>query len=91
MLAYLASEDPAFITRERADLSVGRGGGGFGGGRGAPTGRGAIQLGGAGGGRGAGGGGRGNNVDEKGWGTTCPKTPRFTNDSSRVTAPSARP
>jgi carboxypeptidase Q len=88
MLAYLASEDPSFITRERADVSAGRGGFG-GGGRGAPTGRGAIQLGG--GGRGAGGGGRGNNLDEKGWGTTCPKTPRFTSDSSRVTAPSIRP
>jgi hypothetical protein len=86
MLAYLASEDPAFITRDRADVAAGRGGGG---GRGAPTGRGAIQLGG--GGRGAGGGGRGNNLDEQGWGTTCPKTPRFTTDSSRVTAPSKRP
>ena len=91
MLAYLASEDPSFITRERADVSGGRGGFG-GGGRGAPTGRGAIQLGGGGGGgRGAGGGGRGNSLDEKGWGTTCPKTPRFTSDSSRVTAPSIRP
>jgi hypothetical protein len=87
MLAYLASEDPTFITRERADVVAGRGAGG----RGAPTGRGAIQLAGAGGGRGAGGGGRGNNLDEKGWGMTCPKTPRFTSDSSRVTAPSIRP
>ena len=88
MLAYLASEDPAFITRERANVAeAGRGGGG----RGAPTGRGAIQLAGAaGGGRGAGGGGRGN-LDDKGWGTTCPKTPRFTSDTSRVTAPSIRP
>src|SRR4029079_13758745 len=45
MLAYLASQDPAFIPRERADVTAGRGGGG----RGAPTGRGAIQLGGGGG------------------------------------------
>ena len=36
MLAYLASEDPSFITRERADVAAGRGGrGGGGGGRGA--------------------------------------------------------
>jgi len=88
MLAYLASEDPTFITRERADLTAAGGGGGRGG-RGAPTGRGAITLGGA-GGRGAG-GGRGNDVDEKGWARTCPKTPRFTNDTSRVTTPSSRP
>src|SRR5882672_4371918 len=46
MLAHLASEDPTFITRERADLSANGGGrGGRGGGRGAPTGRGAINLG----------------------------------------------
>jgi hypothetical protein len=88
MLAYLASEDPTFITRERADLTAAGAGGGRGG-RGAPTGRGAINLG-TGPGRGAG-GGRGANVDDKGWGLTCPKTPRFTNDSSRVTAPSSRP
>jgi len=88
MLAYLASEDPAFITRDRADLTAACAGGGRGG-RGAPTGRGAINLG-TGPGRGAG-GGRGANVDDKGWGLTCPKTPRFTNDSSRVTAPSSRP
>jgi carboxypeptidase Q len=88
MLAYLASEDPTFITRERADLTAAGGGGGRGG-RGAPTGRGAITLGGA-GGRGAG-GGRGNDVDEKGWARTCPKTPRFTNDTSRATTPSSRP
>jgi hypothetical protein len=88
MLAYLASEDPTFITRERADLTAAGGGGGRGG-RGAPSGRGAITLGGA-GGRGAG-GGRGNDVDEKGWARTCPKTPRFTNDTSRVTTPSSRP
>jgi len=87
MLAYLASEDPTFISRERADLTAPGAGGGRGG-RGAPSGRGAINLGG-GGGRGA--GGRGNNLDAKGWGLTCPKTPRFTNDTSRVTAPSSRP
>jgi hypothetical protein len=34
---------------------------------------------------------RGNNADAKGWATTCPKTPRFTNDTSRATAPSIRP
>ena len=88
MLAYLASEDPTFITRERADLTAAGGGGGRGG-RGAPSGRGAITLQGA-PGRGAG-GGRGATLDEKGWGLTCPKTPRFTNDTSRVTAPSNRP
>ncbi len=88
MLAYLASEDPTFITRERVDIAAG--GGRAGGGRGAPTGRAAITLAGSPAGRGAG-GGRGANVDAKGWGTTCPKTPRFTADTSRVTAPSARP
>jgi hypothetical protein len=88
MLAYLASEDPTFITRERADLTAAGAGGGRGG-RGAPSGRGAITLAGA-PGRGAG-GGRGANLDDKGWGLTCPKTPRFTNDTSRVTAPSSRP
>jgi len=88
MLVYLASEDPTVITRERADLTAGGGGGGRGG-RGAPTGRGAINLGG-GGGRGAG-GGRGNDLDEKGWGRTCAKAPRFTNDTSRVTTSSSRP
>jgi hypothetical protein len=94
MLAYLASEDPTTISRERADLAAGRGGGGGGGGRGRggpPSGRGAITLAGAAGGRGAGGGRGGNNVDDKGWGTTCPKAPRFFNDTSRVTAPSTRP
>ena len=30
-------------------------------------------------------------LDEKGWGPTCPKAPRFFNDTSRVTAPSNRP
>jgi hypothetical protein len=88
MLAYLASEDPTFITRERADLTAAGAGGGRGG-RGAPSGRGAITL--AGAPARGGGGGRGANVDEKGWGLTCPKTPRFTNDTSRVTAPSNRP
>jgi hypothetical protein len=91
MLAYLASEDPTFITRERADLTAEGGRGGFGGrgGRGAPSGRAALQLGGAPAGRGA--GGRGGNLDAKGWGVTCPKAPRFFNDTSRVTAPSIRP
>jgi carboxypeptidase Q len=92
MLAYLASEDPSTISRERADLNAARGGGGGGRGRGGPpTGRGAIQLGGGAGGRGAGGGRGGPQVDDKGWGLTCPKAPRFFNDSSRVTAPSNRP
>jgi hypothetical protein len=93
MLAYLASEDPTTISRDRADLNAARGGGGGGGrGRGGPpSGRGAIALAGS-PGRGAGGGGRGGpQTDEKGWGTTCPKAPRFFNDSSRVTAPSNRP
>jgi hypothetical protein len=91
MLAYLASEDPTTISRDRADLAAGRGGGGGGGrGRGGPpSGRGAITL--AGGARGGGGGRGGPQVDEKGWGTTCPKAPRFFNDTSRVTAPSTRP
>jgi hypothetical protein len=88
MLAYLASEDPTFITRERADLTAAGAGRGRGG-RGAPSGRGAITL--AGGPARGAGGGRGANVDDKGWGLTCPKTPRFTNDTSRVTAPSNRP
>ena len=92
MLVYLASEDPTFIKRERADLTAGRGaGGGRGGGRGAASGRGALNTAlfpGRGGG--GGGGGRGN-TDEKGWGTTCPRAPRFTNDTVRVTAPSIRP
>jgi carboxypeptidase Q len=94
MLAYLASEDPTFITRERADLTANGGGGRGGRGGGAQGGRGALaaQLAGGGGGRGAGGGGgRGNTNDAKGWALTCPKTPRFTNDTSRVTAPSSRP
>jgi hypothetical protein len=90
MLAYLASEDPTFITRDRADVSAGRGGGG--GGRGAPSGRGALSAALAGGrGGAAAGGGRGNNNDEKGWAKTCAKAPRFTNDTSRVTTPSIRP
>jgi len=91
MLAYLASEDPTFITRDRADLSAGRGGrGGGGGGRGAPSGRAALSAAMSAGGAPAG-GGRANNNDEKGWGQTCPKTPRFTNDTSKVTAASKRP
>ena len=95
MLAYLASEDPTFIARDRADLSAGRGGrgGGGGGGRGgAQSGRAALsaELS-AGRGGAAAGGGRGNNNDEKGWATSCAKAPRFTNDTSRVMAPSKRP
>ena len=46
MLAYLASEDPTFIARDRADISGGRGGrggGGGGGGRGAASGRAALS------------------------------------------------
>ena len=89
MLAYLASEDPSFITREREDLTANAGRGGRGGGRGNASGRGSIVLAGAPAGRGAA-GGRGN-TDEQGWSLTCPKTPRFTNDTSRVTAPSKRP
>jgi len=89
MLAYLASEDPTFITRERADLSGGRGG--RGGGRGAPSGRAALSAELSGGRGAAPAGGRGNNNDEKGWAMTCPKTPRFTNDTSHVSAPSKRP
>jgi hypothetical protein len=94
MLAYIASEDPTTISRERADLNVARGGGGGGGrGRGGPpSGRGSITLAGAPGGRGAGGGGRGApTTDDKGWGLACPKAARFFNDTSRVTAPSNRP
>jgi hypothetical protein len=95
MLAYLASEDPTFITRDRADLNAGRGGrgGGGGGGRGGPpSGRAALSAALATGRGGApAGGGRGNNNDEKGWATSCAKAPRFTNDTSRVTAPSKRP
>ncbi|MEP6492747.1 MAG: M20/M25/M40 family metallo-hydrolase [bacterium] len=91
MLAYLASEDPTFITRERADLTANPGGGRGGRGGAAAGGRGALsaQLAGAGGGRGA--GGAVNNNDAKGWALTCPKTPRFTNDTSRVTTQSVRP
>jgi hypothetical protein len=99
MLAYLASEDPTFIDRTRADLTApggrgGRGGGG-GGGRGAGGGRGQLstdlQAAAGGGGRAGAGGGRGNNLDAQGWALTCPKAPRFTNDTSRVTVPSKRP
>jgi len=93
MLAYLASEDPTFIARDRADLSAGRGGrGGGGGGRGgAQSGRAALSAELSAGRGAAPGGGRGNNNDEKGWATTCAKAPRFTNDTSRVTVPSKRP
>ena len=87
MLAYLASEDPTLIARDRADLTTGGGRGG--GGRGAAAGRAALSATLFGGGQ-RGGGGRGN-TDAKGWATTCPKTPRFTNDTSRVTTPSIRP
>jgi carboxypeptidase Q len=89
MLAYLASEDPTLVSRERADLTAGGGRGGRGG-RGAGGGRAELsaQLAGGRGGRGA---GRGGEVDAKGWATTCPRAPRFTNDSSRVTTPSNRP
>jgi hypothetical protein len=89
MLAYLASEDSTFITRERADLMADGGRGGGRGRGGAAGGRAALNAE-LYGGRGFG-GGRGGNVDEKGWGLTCPKAPRFTSDSSRVTAPSSRP
>ena len=93
MLAYIASEDPTTISRDRADLAAGRGGGGGGrGGRGGPpSGRGAIQLAGSPAGRGAAGGRGGPTTDDKGWGLTCPKAPRFFNDTSRVTVPSTRP
>jgi hypothetical protein len=91
MLAYLASEDPSVISRERADLTANGGGrGGRGGGRGGPGGGRAELSAQLTGGRGFG-GGRGNDLDEKGWGRTCPKAPRFFNDTSRVTAPSNRP
>ncbi len=92
MLAYLASEDPTFIARERADLAAngGRGRGAGGGGRGgANDGRAALSAALFGGGRGR--GAAGANDDAKGWALTCPKTPRFTNDSSHVTAASNRP
>jgi len=95
MLVYLASEDPDFIKRDRADLTQGGGrggrGGGGGGGRGGAGGR--AQLQGAlyaGGGR-AGGGRGGDTNDELGWARMCPKAPRFTNDTSRVMVPSKRP
>ncbi|HVX41125.1 MAG TPA: M28 family peptidase [Gemmatimonadaceae bacterium] len=91
MLAYLASEDPTFITRERADLAANGGRGGRGGGRGGPpSGRAALNVALYGGGRGVG-GGRGGQLDAKGWALTCPKSPRFTNDTSHVTAASNRP
>jgi hypothetical protein len=90
MLAYLASEDPTFITRERADLAANGGRGGRGGGRGGPASARAALNAELYGGRGFG-GGRGANVDEKGWSLTCPKAPRFFNDTSHATAPSNRP
>jgi carboxypeptidase Q len=97
MLAYLASEDPTFINRERADLLAGSAGGGGGGGGGQSGGRGAGEVvsraelsaqlypwrG--------GGGGAGPERDERGWVTTCARAPRSFNDSSRVAAPSKRP
>src|SRR4029077_19595955 len=72
MLAYLASEDPSFITRERADLTApgGRGGRGGGGGRGAASGRAELSAQLTAGGAGRGAGGRGNTLDDKGWGLT---------------------
>ena len=92
MLAYLASEDPTFITRDRADLTQGGGrGGGFGGGRGgAASGRATLQAAmyppaARGGGRG------GPDNDELGWARTCTKAPRFFNDTSRTSIPSKRP
>jgi hypothetical protein len=72
------------IGAQPADAAGGRGG------RGNASGRGSIVLAGAPAGRGAA-GGRGANTDEQGWSLTCPKTPRFTNDTSRVTTPSKRP
>jgi hypothetical protein len=92
MLAYLASEDPTFITRERADLTASDGRGGRG--RGGASARAALsaQLAGGRGGVGrAADGARGNEVDAKGWAVGCPKAPRFTNDTSRVTVPANRP
>ena len=91
MLAYLASEDPTTISRDRADLTAARGGGGGGRGRGGrrPA---AVRSSSA------------AAVDEapavvaavrssttRAGAPTCPKAPRFFNDSSRVTAPSNRP
>jgi hypothetical protein len=92
MLAYVASEDPTFIARDRADLTADAGRGGRGG-RGAGGGRAELSAQFAGGrGRGASGGaGRGNELDAKGWAVSCPKAPRFTNDTSRATVPSKRP
>ena len=89
MLAYLASEDPSTISRERADLAEAAGGGRRG--RGAPSGRAALSAALAGGRGGRGGGRGGANVDEKGWATSCVKAPRFFGDTSHVTAPSKRP
>ncbi len=92
MLAYLASEDPTFITRDRVDLTANGGGraGGGGGRGGAADSRQALSAALSGGGGRRGGAGANNN-DAKGWALTCPKTPRFTNDTSHVTAASNRP
>ncbi len=93
MLAYLASDDPDFIKRDRADLTAGRGGRGGGGrgGRGAAGGRAQLQGELYPAGARGGGGGRGGNLDEMGWSPTCPKAPRSFNDTLRVTVPSKRP
>ncbi len=94
MLAYLASEDPTFINRERADLNAPAGGGGGGGGQSGGHATGEVIS------REAldaqlypyrgGGVGGGPQRDERGWLTTCTRAPRYFNDSSRVIAPSNR-
>jgi hypothetical protein len=74
MLAYLASEDPSFITRERADVAAGRGGRGGGGGRGAQSGRPSRRSAGCRWRPAAGGGGpRQRARRDKGWGTLAPQ------------------
>jgi carboxypeptidase Q len=92
MLAYLASEDPTFVTRERADLTATAGGGRRGGGGfGAQSGRATLSAA-LSGGRGFGGrGGDASNNDEKGWAKSCTRAPRFYGDTVRVMAPSQRP
>ena len=79
------------ISRERADLTAAAAAAvAVRGGRGAPSGRGAINLGG--GGRGAAAAVAAVRSSTRRVGrTTCPKAPRFFNDTSRVTAPSKRP
>jgi hypothetical protein len=91
MLAYLASEDPKFVTRERVDLNAQTSGGG---GPSAPPAPAAptrsdlyeklypYR-----------GGGSYNpaNFDERGWVKKCPRAPRFFGDTSTVAAPSIRP